>query len=1231
MSDSKLDSRSLWPLIYRFICGLALVSQTHAIPPQASPDTEDVGNVEAEEGSGEKAETADTDNKDVLGDSVDTDNVVWMNSLSSGKIAARLNNRRMFVVVGATWCTFCSELEAEIAGSIEAEIAQQFTLVKIDADRQIGDAKTLEANALPALRVVTMDGRQIAGHDGYLPGNDLLAWLNGIPANSAIDEILTKPGSDLASEDIEQLVSLLGDRDVEVRSIVTQRLIEKPQLASSVVVTAFETGNLAMRLESLRLLRHWKAPVDGIDPWNPESVNEERVEKLKRWTEESEWSVNGPTNSDQTPKEDENAAIRDRIKAFLEDPEMLVEAELSALSIDAKAVHVEGTALMRKLTRMGQTHPPKLRRLVYTLSASKETRLARRGPLHALAEGPTIARRTSASQIAKAAIEGDLPLLTSMLADEDPLVREYALQNLTRVAPDADPKRLTNLLKDPDKNVRAGVLKQLAILQTPQALDAVKAYLLSETDTDLVIYAIRYLKSTDSDQAIPILISRLEDNDWQVRAAAVEALGSVYAASANRGNSETETQSLVSDAVLSAANDEDSFVSAKAAAQLGSIISTRTVSSIFDLLRDRPSIARQVSETVRDDREASTIFYNEIRQRAKAEGESELASAIHLSLRFRKDRVLDETPDSVIPPSTLIRVAVQASDQSTQRDALRLLLQDAQQVLHKELLLTKPFNDPTEVFESLDEETGESGKRRLTDGMPFESSTGLVDLLFDMRIDKAVVDNIRLESVDQQPLRRVDEFFGIPAVESAVPPKLLPKPRTQREIMTALWSGRAARIKVRSMLAPIVPQLSELNDTRTDPIIRGLVSSIQAIAIASPERWDDSRMQDIGGWIEVDTSTADERLIDRDLQSRMLWMLPASNEIDGRTQRDPDAIRSLAGQHRKQLLFDRMWVNADAKHQAQLLLDAGQPPGIGSFRFLLKQLEKLDSSEWNQNAMQAHASALLIASGSQTPRIYQLLENYSHTYDLTYPCPKAFQKELAEYANRYNPAGAVSMMVLGNRNTKAASVVANQWLDDSDASGRFRYLAAAALALGSGEDGHKNRTMVINKLVGDSDPKIQTLGLQLAANQSTVNQTLWKLFGESVYFPDFKTVKREVDEETLRKFAKSDRPDDAALAVGLQAIADPSGDYDLTGLVRHVSEHPDEDSRLKLLFEVLLRRDQEADLGTLKRAVKWMEEHMDSWESDSIKRRIVKMKTESARTLVTVEEDEFVDGVFFDF
>ena len=215
--------------------------------------------------------------------------ITWHPTLESAVAVARKEGKPIFAVVGAPWCSFCEKLHDELQGEPEAEIAEKWVLAKINADDQVNDARELRANALPSLRLLSSDGIVTVAQDGYAPVPQLMRWLEASydRTKAQMPALLTKEIAELDADEIDTLLGLMSIRDVTARRVVLNRLSEMPEHAASPAIELLATGKLGEQLAALQLLRDWDAPVEGIDPWEPDSISDDRAAKLRAWGDQA--------------------------------------------------------------------------------------------------------------------------------------------------------------------------------------------------------------------------------------------------------------------------------------------------------------------------------------------------------------------------------------------------------------------------------------------------------------------------------------------------------------------------------------------------------------------------------------------------------------------------------------------------------------------------------------------------------------------------------------------------------------------------------------------------------------------------------------------------------------------------------------------------------------------------------------------------------------------------------
>jgi len=525
----------------------------------------------------------------------------WLSSLAEGRRHAIADRKPMLVRVGASWCVPCRKLEAEIEKpSVQAELTR-WTLVFLDADKSEDEASELNVTGVPALRVRTMLGETVASRDGFVSAEDLVAWLKkqyDAAAAEADEVLLTNDEPDAAS--VVRLVRQFQQRDPAIRETAIRRLAAWPQKTRFEVVRAFVEGGpfsplkgqLSYRLAALEVLRQWRAPVDDLDPWQPESFSKQRIAALQLWAEKFQPPAAAPVKqlTEQalaearrdidrmsTASEADAAAIRDRLAGY------------GAALLPEVAARLKETAADEQRQRLWA--------LRYRLAAADSLPLRWPGGLERLAAADPRNRRLAADELAKLATAADQPLLVELFSDSDPVVREFSLRGLQNIGGREATAALLKLLSDPEPNVRAAVLKQLEEKPDASIVTKLAEYLKTEKDPDLLVHAIRFLRAAGGATAARTLIPMLRHESWQVRAEACEALGktsvngSVSYVNGVRVDEGEVLQVEIYVALLELLNDSDAFVVSRAVEGLHSVDMAVAVEPLAHAAAAHPDLA----------------------------------------------------------------------------------------------------------------------------------------------------------------------------------------------------------------------------------------------------------------------------------------------------------------------------------------------------------------------------------------------------------------------------------------------------------------------------------------------------------------------------------------------------------------------------------------------------------------------------------------------------------------
>lgn len=511
----------------------------------------------------------------------------WLASLAEGYALGQRLRQPVLVRVGSESCPWCRKLDEEIAKlKVQDELAR-WTLVALDLDKS-KDVKALAIGPIPALRVLTPGGRLVASHDGYLPADDLIAWLRKHHDPAAVgpsEELIRNEAPNEGS--VPKLIEELKSRDAVFREAAIRRLRGVPEAAAVPVVQAFAAGPLQVRLAALELLQEWQAPVKELDPWRPETVTEARLQTLRNWSANPGKLVEtGP----QELKPIDLAAARQEIARMLQAAEAEAAASRERLARLGRALLPEIHAQLKQATT--DSARERLTALRYRLAATDALALGWPGGFDRLASMRAATRHQAIQELARRATAAEEPLLLELFSNPDPLVREISLRALHDIAGPRATASLTRLLNDPEPNVRAAVLKQLAEQPAPAMVARIAEYVAGEKDPDLVGHAARVLRATKGKASIECLKTLLKHESWRVRAEATESLGEC-AGRYDSGLPE-DVKNGVYTAIIEMLKDSDGFVIGRAVGALKKTDLAASVDPMAEAAQKHPELAAEI-------------------------------------------------------------------------------------------------------------------------------------------------------------------------------------------------------------------------------------------------------------------------------------------------------------------------------------------------------------------------------------------------------------------------------------------------------------------------------------------------------------------------------------------------------------------------------------------------------------------------------------------------------------
>ena len=210
-------------------------------------------------------------------------------SIEDGLVASEELDRPVVVFFVASWCGPCKELTVALKDKFEAElltpsassIFRNWVFVKIDVDERKEAAERFEIRGIPAMRVLDLNERVLAKTEGYESYGSIVEWLENcrLTATPRVQRALQN--STALADVVQELMVLLGDRNVENRERAIRRLSSDRKITQSSILALMQNGSLAQRLCALEILKKWGVEVSSFDPWKPETFHEVRIAALR--------------------------------------------------------------------------------------------------------------------------------------------------------------------------------------------------------------------------------------------------------------------------------------------------------------------------------------------------------------------------------------------------------------------------------------------------------------------------------------------------------------------------------------------------------------------------------------------------------------------------------------------------------------------------------------------------------------------------------------------------------------------------------------------------------------------------------------------------------------------------------------------------------------------------------------------------------------------------------------
>ena len=518
-------------------------------------------------------------------------------SLKAALEAAAADQSLVLLIFEADWCAPCQAFKKQTLAAPEFQkSAGALRVARVNIDNDPKTAGQFDVTAIPAMALLSSDGKLLQRRTGFASVSQLLDWLNegrrrlsqgiweGTFAGDAVEKFRAKAVvGRLSASDLKELIARLGEPDPAERAAIGNLLLAQRDQSVPLLLDALTDSYLGVRVAASELLRKIAAPLGEADPWETPEQLKDSLTRLKQWWTENKNSL-GPAQIPLDPVSKNSIA-----------------ASLNAIFSDDVAKRSEA---MAALVRQGEPALPQLREAIkraeragnqrvltlledvrwgILISDTLEQRTT--GARRALARGNSLERQAATARLASGHAAA-LPALAELANDPDALVAESAVRALSGIGGKQAIPAMAALLKAQDSNLRMTAAQALGRSKSAAATD----YLLpavadaNEIVACTALAAIEEIHSRDDSsksllpqEAIPALMAALGDTRWRVRAAAAEVVGKL------------KVSALVPE-LKKLLNDTDSFVVKSALAGLMDADAMPDTDEITPLVQRLPAL-----------------------------------------------------------------------------------------------------------------------------------------------------------------------------------------------------------------------------------------------------------------------------------------------------------------------------------------------------------------------------------------------------------------------------------------------------------------------------------------------------------------------------------------------------------------------------------------------------------------------------------------------------------------
>ncbi|MEO0415513.1 MAG: HEAT repeat domain-containing protein, partial [Verrucomicrobiota bacterium] len=498
----------------------------------------------------------------------------WLDSLDNGLGIAQEQYRPVVLFFHSPDCGWCLRMKAQVfSDSAVNQQLEHFVRVRVLAEDEPKIAGRYLVNQLPAIRILSADGRIQARRDGFVSAPEMVRLLRGALNTEFLekeDPEFRKLLEQLKGNKIDktlwpEVMKSLGN--AEKRDTLRTHILQLDPFPRKEFVSLLGDTQLSVRMGALEVLEELSGDTFGFDPWSPENAA-----SIDKWNSWADTAGSGLAKIYSLLTDDQIAGyIRDMVG---DNQKRASRAKLALRRGGDNAANSLQQFLKRNQNLPSSTRD-EVRTLLYamvmpSIGEHDSDTLARR-----LISGNLDAKLETITKL-KEAGRSSMPVLADFLTNPDPLIRETAVDAILGAGRShALPEIESRIKVETDPAVIIAILRAIGTNGVTSGQKLVEKHA-QHDDEDIAIMALETLGTLRASSAADTIKTTLEDERWRVRVGSLEAIGKIKGRTFGK-------------AVRPLLKDSDEFVRVAAVQTIATLNDKEATDDLLEVYKDHPT------------------------------------------------------------------------------------------------------------------------------------------------------------------------------------------------------------------------------------------------------------------------------------------------------------------------------------------------------------------------------------------------------------------------------------------------------------------------------------------------------------------------------------------------------------------------------------------------------------------------------------------------------------------